>query len=568
MAEVGLNFIEISEINDNYVYPEIYNFWERNKNLWFSGITITDEMNSRFISSRKDYDKNNLRDNICKILQYDQIIRHYPYRYNMSNTHLTKSTNMVKRILENKEINIFDNEVLKQWERIFMYLVLRHNKNLEMKYLSLEYINKEEITPLSLRFLRATVTDISEMKCKDGIERFNVLNEPTPSLIIDYNEFRRDNYYMLDKKCGKYPDLEYLTPENNIKRIRMKNNKFVSGIKKVINILNAKKPIDKICVSISGGVDSMILSYYLTIVLDIYYPLTELCMVHMSYMNRDKIECEKEIEMIIQWALFLSDIRREKNKVKAYVRVIDEIKRKRNTKYRAVYEEVTRKMRYKMYELVDCPIFMGHNRDDCIENIFSNISKSVYFENLKGMSCVTDEAVVICRPFLEITKDEIYREAEKYDIPFLRDSTPEWSSRGKMRDKLVPMLNSYDERIINGIVKTSEILEHVYNEWVTNIVEWGKKTIEYGSITDNKNNEIGEGYIIQWDDIFRRNFIRKEFWIIIFYRILNEDRPSNKSIENLVSHLNTESSKNTCILNKNYTIKWRKNREVYLFVKK
>jgi tRNA(Ile)-lysidine synthase TilS/MesJ len=70
------------------------------------------------------------------------------------------------------------------------------------------------------------------------------------------------------------------------------------------------------------------------------------------------------------------------------------------------------------------------------------------------------DRVEICRPFLNITKSEIYDFARRMNIPFVYDSTPKWSERGKSRDILVPFLNSFDERILNGLESLSNFIEN------------------------------------------------------------------------------------------------------------
>lgn len=50
------------------------------------------------------------------------------------------------------------------------------------------------------------------------------------------------------------------------------------------------------------------------------------------------------------------------------------------------------------------------------------------------------EGVAVWRPLLGHTKDDIYEFAHKYGVPYLQDSTPSWSTRGKLRNQLLPLL--------------------------------------------------------------------------------------------------------------------------------
>ena len=48
--------------------------------------------------------------------------------------------------------------------------------------------------------------------------------------------------------------------------------------------------------------------------------------------------------------------------------------------------------------------------------------------------------VPIWRPLLPHTKDDVYDFAHTYGVPYFKDTTPLWSTRGKTRNSLVPLL--------------------------------------------------------------------------------------------------------------------------------
>ncbi|KAJ1631692.1 hypothetical protein T492DRAFT_569660, partial [Pavlovales sp. CCMP2436] len=54
----------------------------------------------------------------------------------------------------------------------------------------------------------------------------------------------------------------------------------------------------------------------------------------------------------------------------------------------------------------------------------------------------TNSGIIIWRPLLSREKDAIYKIARDYGVPWLKDSTPAWSTRGRTRNELVPLLNS------------------------------------------------------------------------------------------------------------------------------
>ena len=60
--------------------------------------------------------------------------------------------------------------------------------------------------------------------------------------------------------------------------------------------------------------------------------------------------------------------------------------------------------------------------------------------------------VPVWRPLLKFKKDSIYDFAHKYGVPYLRDTTPSWSTRGKLRTQLLPLLvDMYGQGCLNNL---------------------------------------------------------------------------------------------------------------------
>ena len=113
---------------------------------------------------------------------------------------------------------------------------------------------------------------------------------------------------------------------------------------------------------------------------------------------------------------------------------------------------MTQKIRFEEYKKMGCPIVLGHNKNDCVENIITNISSRKNYDNLKGMKQISKiNDVDIVRPILNIGKKEIKDFAKTNKIPFLEDSTPKWSRRGKLRDLLIPKLNEVEPGFLTGL---------------------------------------------------------------------------------------------------------------------
>ena len=121
------------------------------------------------------------------------------------------------------------------------------------------------------------------------------------------------------------------------------------------------------------------------------------------------------------------------------------------------YEKKTREARYDLYKEtigggsadpavagVRCPgVCVGHHVGDLQENVISNMMKGGTLLDLGGMgeSSVVN-GVSIWRPLLPFTKEQIYDFAHRYGVPYFKDTTPHWSTRGHLRNELVPLLSS------------------------------------------------------------------------------------------------------------------------------
>jgi hypothetical protein len=55
-------------------------------------------------------------------------------------------------------------------------------------------------------------------------------------------------------------------------------------------------------------------------------------------------------------------------------------------------------------------------------------------------------------------------------LPYLKNSTPNWSQRGKIRNDVIPVLEKWDNRIIDGLFNLSNILKS-YNEILNKSIE-------------------------------------------------------------------------------------------------
>jgi tRNA(Ile)-lysidine synthetase-like protein len=206
--------------------------------------------------------------------------------------------------------------------------------------------------------------------------------------------------------------------------------------------------------SLSGGVDSMVSLYLAKCIFK-----RDVIAVHINYGNRETANDEEEM---IAWYC-------EKLQIPFYVRRITEITRTRDYN-REFYEEITRKIRFSAYRELGRPVVLGHNQTDCEENIIHNLKKRQNFSNLIGMreDCVID-GVQIIRPMLSVSKEEMYRIANHFGIPYFANSTPAWSERGIAREKILPQI---PDNVRSGLLALSAYIfniDEVFNEMVNSI---------------------------------------------------------------------------------------------------
>ena len=280
----------------------------------------------------------------------------------------------------------------------------------------------------------------------------------------------------------------------------------------------------------------MVISYYASLYAKLFNK--KCILLHINYNNRS--ECKEEVEFLKYWSSFIN--------APLYFRTINEIRRQRNSKFRELYENITRKIRFSFYEYFNCPIILGHNKDDLEENIFSNLSKGIHFENLFGMKDILHEnSVLLIRPMLNITKSLIYDESKNIGIPYLCDSTPKWSNRGKMRNILIPKINTFNNNIISGLEKYIKHHNFLENQWKISFNNWFKESVKV-----KKTNEITEVTIIN-NNFFNNNYEQTSFWVSIWFECNLPKRPSNRSFDHIIKSLkkNKEHIGKKHILNKN-----------------
>ena len=427
---------------DSINYKELLKFWfNDHRKYWFGCPSHIDDLikdkflnillNEKFRKPDSEYLKYKHQHILAKIILCDQISRHI-YRDSLSE--IKEYDNIALNIIKCTNILYFIDEFLPE-ERCFLLLPLRHTFRESSLKICLEYVikwRKIKDYPIYKRFYHATLKAYSKL-----LTNKDLLYKPEKI-------YSKDEIINVLDKSSIY-NIQNLSI-NNINKSDNDNLLY-----KTFSINIPKEYTGNLTVSVSGGVDSMVCLFLLKKFVLNNSGINPIA-VSINYKNRD----EQDIE------IYLVNLVCNILEIPHYVREINEIQRSRDGD-RELYEEHTREIRFNTYLKINGPIILGHNLDDTLENIFSNIKKQKNYDNLFGMSIHSKERKVdIWRPLLSISKEDIILFAQENNIPFIYDSTPEWSERGLLRDKLIPYINKFDSNILSGLYTLCDNFKEIY----------------------------------------------------------------------------------------------------------
>ena len=429
------NKLYITTIMDTFLEE-----WFSHTEYWFLGYDdiITEKYRTLLDTSVWDSENKSIKYHLAFIILYDQIPRHV-YRNNDPEhyvlMYLKKSLYIYNFVYKNTSFDIGSFTPL-EW--CFFNLPVRHNNvpNEIIKVINATWVRIKNTNDNEqyIRFLKSTYSRI-HINQKDYLEYSN--SEFTVTSFIDYIDI-------------------LVNCPLNIKTTTFED----THLYKIFHNFVVKHNLEDIIISLSGGVDSMVCSFILK---KLQEKLNfNLVAVHIDYANRSY----KEYEFVKDWCAFI--------KLPVYTRHITEINRTDCMNYgmRNIYEDYTKKVRFDTYKAVSTlpNVILGHNYDDCFENILTNICNKDKYDNLKG---VREEQFIenirFLRPILDIKKKDIYLFAYNNYIPYLQDSTPEWCHRGKIRDSVKPALNKWHKEAIPGFFQLSNTLAE-YEDIVKNVV--------------------------------------------------------------------------------------------------
>ena len=216
--------------------------------------------------------------------------------------------------------------------------------------------------------------------------------------------------------------------------------------------------IPNIGVSLSGGVDSMVILYVLKALLDDKC-IKSVYALHLSYMFSHEIDNKESDQSKNFIGMYCSLLN-----IPLYTRMIPYCRDKTD---RLFYEEETKATRFASYRYLSkkhniegwC---LGHHHGDVGENVMMNLCSGRSLLELKVMDKTSRlYDVTLYRPLLDHPKSDIYAFAHTFTIPYLKDTTPDWACRGVLRRKVFPpLIDQYP-----SLLQTLENISNESYEW-------------------------------------------------------------------------------------------------------
>ena len=521
----------------SYILSELYYEWFDNEKYWFDKNKSNDIylINKYYNYINKIYIENNLKQDIIgAIILLDQIPRHYK---RVNNNYLNVNYFSNKAILYSElAIKLYGN-TLNIDELCFIYLPYRHILDIcKIEYIIIKFIDiyksnlsSEYIKNRAKKYIVNTLNNIYKYNNDIYIKKSKLLNI-TKNLNFDLNILENDNINIINDNI-LFDNYIYNEIYNTY--IKLKNNSVI-------------------IVSISGGVDSNVALYIINKINNNNKDRNiKIIPIHINYNNRET--CNDELNFVKYYCYI--------NNNKLIYRNIFEINRNQcnnSNILRNIYEDITKKIRFDMYKYGfkysnDVYVLLGHNKDDCFENIITNISSRKNYDNLSGMSIFTNiDNIILWRPMIHIYKKNIIDFALEHNIPFLKDSTPKWCMRGKIRDnvknELINLKNSND--IIVAFFELKDYLS-MSNDILNNVI--------ITNLVNKLNYSYNNGYI--YICVIYNNYEINCFNYFnicyLFFKKININ-VSNKTIKEFINFIKKKNNskihinKNTYI-NKNFT---------------
>lgn len=230
----------------------------------------------------------------------------------------------------------------------------------------------------------------------------------------------------------------------------LNKNRLILNVIKTIEEFNMINSGDSVLISVSGGPDSVFLTYFFNFIKNRYK--LKLYAFHLDHLTRDGASTKdadfvKELSSILNIKLFSIKIDAQKWCLER----------------RLNFQEGARILRKNLLEKYSREnsinkIALAHTADDNLETFFMNLLRGA---GLKGLGAIRPVSGNIIRPLICCFKKDITCFLDSYKISYCVDKTNLESKylRNKIRNKLIPALeNQFGESFKNNILNTINAL--------------------------------------------------------------------------------------------------------------
>ncbi|MFQ3676087.1 MAG: tRNA lysidine(34) synthetase TilS [Endomicrobiia bacterium] len=328
---------------------------------------------------------------------------------------------------------------------------------------------------------------------------------------------------------------------------------FVSQMSLAKHILKSNP---KILIAVSGGPDSMFLTYLIHKYSQIFTLEPIVC--YINHNIRPKQEIEKEILLIKNFTSTLK---------------IPFITAKIN-KSKKTDENTLRNERYKKLLTIakksGCSIILtGHTKNDVVETFLFNLFRGTGIKGLSGISSfreiVFEEKIFyLLRPLIRISKEDILDILAKLKIKFSVDKTNLKSvySRNFIRNVILKKVKKFFCKYDNNIINTVDLLSEVQNyiSFQTDVAL--KKVVK---IINNQNIYLDFRNFLMYNSLIQKEVLHRILDFLLTRNRVSFKSSYSKIINKLLHFFNT---KNTIFeINKKLIVKKQKTNIVFKITK-
>jgi tRNA(Ile)-lysidine synthase len=239
---------------------------------------------------------------------------------------------------------------------------------------------------------------------------------------------------------------------------------MLSRLKSYIYDNNLFRNGDRIIITVSGGIDSVVL-------LDMLLKLGYSCSIaHCNFQLREQ-ESNGDEQFVKSLA--------EKYGVAVFVRNFDTAEYSENNKISV--QMAARVLRYDWFEELRQEqgydwIVTAHNKNDVIETFLLNLSRGTGIQGLTGIDCKSGRLV---RPLLFASREEIKRYALNNNIDWREDSSNASTkySRNKIRLNIIPLFEEINPRFTDTLIEDIRKLREAEEIYLSAIREKRSKYV-------------------------------------------------------------------------------------------